>query len=90
MSAGLTRRVERLERAAHPLARLEPGPHPLCPRCGRCGGICLPTVAAVSVFPDCAAPGDMLCGCGADCPTCGGAKSPMRLLEEWRADGTLG
>jgi hypothetical protein len=90
VSVGLTRRVERLERVAHPLARLEPGPHPLCPRCGRCGGICLPTVAAVSVFPDCAAPGDMLCGCGADCPTCGGAKSPMRLLEEWRADGTLG
>lgn len=81
MRTDLRRRVERLEVASRPAMRTEPGPHPLCPRCRRCGGVCLPSVAAVAVFADCAPEGETLCGCGTDCPTCGGPRSPMRLFE---------
>lgn len=76
----LRRRVEVLEASRRGPKADEPGPNPLCQRCG---GVCLPSVAALVSF-DFHGP-DEVCACGTDCPTCGGRRSPMRALERLAA-----
>ncbi len=86
MRTDLRRRVTRLEEAARPPQRALPSPSPYCPRCRRCGGLCVPSAAALGAIVRWATPDDFLCSCGTDCPTCGGPRSPMRLIEQRRAE----